>query len=530
MKSKLIGLISLALLAGFAILYRPVASFQSTSQSTGSVRQFANGITVTATTISWEPTVAYKQATVMVVGDNNFVLEKTFTATEPLILDIQNSLTDGAYTFEWRLTPIIDQAILNELRSFDTIAARNTRVAELQAAGILPTDNLNEYGYFSVANGSILLDIQEPAYQANADTEAQEADGLTPQGVITSDTSIQGSLCVGFDCNSNESFGFDTIRLKENNLRLKFDDTSNTGSFPNNDWQLVANDTNNGGANRFSIEDVTGGRTPFTIEASTPNNSLYLDSSGNVGFGKSTPVVNLHTVDGNTPTLRLEQDGSAGFSSQTWDMAGNEANFFIRDVTNGSKLPFKIKPNAPTSSLFIAADGDIGLGTESPDATLDIQDANASIRVATTNNTADEIMTLDTNGNLTISGLLTEASDKNVKENFKAVDSVAVLEQIVNMPITMWSYISDEDGTLHMGPMAQDFYAAFGLGVDNKHIAPLDANGVAFAGIQGLFELFQAQDAELDALQQENDELKMRIDELEAAVDALLKAQTTQGE
>ncbi|MCB0036740.1 MAG: tail fiber domain-containing protein [Anaerolineales bacterium] len=526
MKSKLIGLIGLALLAGFAILYRPVASFQSNTVA----RQYANGITVTATTISWEPAVAYEQATLMIVGSNDFVLEKTFAATDPLTLEIQNRLTDGAYTFEWRLTPIIDQAVLNELRNIDSLETRNARVMELQAAGVLPTENLNEYGYFTIANGAILLDTEEPAYQAEADTSAQGTDGLTPQGVITSDTSIQGSLCVGTDCVSSENFGFDTIRIKENNLRIKFDDTSNSGSFPNNDWQLAANDTNNGGANRFSIEDVSGNRIPFTIEAGTPNNSLYLDSSGNVGFGKSTPVVNLHTVDGNTPTLRLEQDGSSGFTAQTWDVAGNEAVFFVRDVTNASRIPFKIKPGAPTGSLFIAANGDVGLGTENPDTTLDIQNANASIRVATSNNTADEIMTFDTNGNLTISGLLTEASDKSVKENFTAVDSVAVLEQIVNMPITMWNYISDEDGTLHMGPMAQDFYAAFGLGVDDKHIAPLDANGVAFAGIQGLFELFQTQDAELDALQQENDELKTRIDELEAAVDALLKAQNAQGE
>ena len=81
-----------------------------------------------------------------------------------------------------------------------------------------------------------------------------------------------------------------------------------------------------------------------------------------------------------------------------------------------------------------------------------------------------------------------------------------------------------------MGPMAQDFYAAFGLGVDDEHIAPLDANGVAFAGIQALFSLFQTQDAEIDTLQQENDDLKQRVEELEAAVDALLEARAKQDE
>jgi len=70
-----------------------------------------------------------------------------------------------------------------------------------------------------------------------------------------------------------------------------------------------------------------------------------------VCVGTSKPVVEMHLVDGNTPTLRLEQNGSSGFTPQTWDLAGNEANFFVRDVTNGSKLPFKIIPGAPDNSV-----------------------------------------------------------------------------------------------------------------------------------------------------------------------------------
>ena len=95
--------------------------------------------------------------------------------------------------------------------------------------------------------------------------------------VITQDLIVQGSTCTGFDCTSLESFGFDTLRLKENNLRIHFDDTSNSASFPGNDWRLIANDTTNGGLNRFSIEDATAGRIPFTIEAGAPANSLYVD-------------------------------------------------------------------------------------------------------------------------------------------------------------------------------------------------------------------------------------------------------------
>ncbi len=187
------------------------------------------------------------------------------------------------------------------------------------------------------------------------------ADVVFPDDVI-----VQGSLCVGFDCINNEDFGFDTIRLKENNLRIKFMDTS-VGAFPTNDWQILVNDSASGGASKFSIEDVTGAKTPFTIEAGATTNSVFVDSTGRVGFRTSTPVLDLHVNTSNTPAHRLEQNNSGGFTAQTWDIAGNEANFFVRDVTSGSRLPLRIRPGAPTSSLDISATGDVGIGTASPE-------------------------------------------------------------------------------------------------------------------------------------------------------------------
>ena len=163
--------------------------------------------------------------------------------------------------------------------------------------------------------------------------------------------------------------------MKENNTRIKFDDTSTSGSFPNNDWQLTANDSANGGLNKFSIENTTVGRIPFTVEGSAPTNSLWIDDGGRIGFGTSTPVVENHIVDGDSPTIRLEQDGSSGFQAQTWDMAGNETNFFVRDVTNGSLLPFKIRPGAATDSLVIDAQGDVAIGVANADTKLHVKES-----------------------------------------------------------------------------------------------------------------------------------------------------------
>ncbi len=177
---------------------------------------------------------------------------------------------------------------------------------------------------------------------------------------------MQGSACVGLDCVNNESFGFDTIRLKENNTRIKFEDTSTGTGFPTTDWQLTANDSASGGANKFSIEDVTAATVPFTVTGSAPTNSIFVDSTGRLGLRTSTPVLDVHVNTSNTPAMRLEQNNSGGFTAQTWDVAGNEANFFVRDVTGGSRLPFRIRPGAPTSSIDINASGNVGIGTASP--------------------------------------------------------------------------------------------------------------------------------------------------------------------
>ena len=63
-----------------------------------------------------------------------------------------------------------------------------------------------------------------------------------------------------------------------------------------------------------------------------------------MGSRTATPVLDLHVNTTNTPALRMEQNNGGGFTAQTWDIAGNEANFFVRDVTGGSRLPFRLRP------------------------------------------------------------------------------------------------------------------------------------------------------------------------------------------
>jgi hypothetical protein len=109
-------------------------------------------------------------------------------------------------------------------------------------------------------------------------------------------------------------------------------------------------------------------------------------------------------------------------------------------------------------------------------------------------------------------------SDRNLKENFKPVNARAVLEKVAALPVTEWNLKSQPASVRHLGPMAQDFQAAFGLGEDDRYISTSDADGVALAAIQGLD---QKVEAEVAGLRAENAALKHELSELKHLVISL---------
>jgi trimeric autotransporter adhesin len=127
------------------------------------------------------------------------------------------------------------------------------------------------------------------------------------------------------------------------------------------------------------------------------------------------------------------------------------------------------------------------------------------------------LMRLDANGNLVIAGAYSSSSDRNVKTNFATVSACEILEKVISLPISTWAYKQD-GATKHMGPMAQDFHAAFALGTDDKHIASVDADGVALAAIQGLNQKFVEQEARLMKKDSEIQELRTAVASLEKAI------------
>lgn len=529
---------------------RTVAATLTLALSLGAAAAFAAGTNpATGGDVQLAPGIRAPAYQLRVTGPAGFLFERTFASAQSVAVDAPaGGWTDGDYRYE-----IIGAQTSTRRRGDD----------ETAVARPAPP---SESGSFTVRGG--VVQVADGVFATRRD-DGQNASPVPNDQVIADDLIVQGSTCVGLDCINNESFSFDTIRLKENNTRIKFEDTS-AGAFPSTDWQLTANDSASGGANRFSIEDTTSATIPFTVTGGAPNHSIFVDSTGRVGFRTATPVLDLHVADTDTPALRMEQTAAGGFTAQTWDIAGNEANFFVRDVTGGSRLPFRIRPGAPTSSIDINASGSVGIGTASPTARLNVvgsdgtttqvlvQENSATagprdllrlenkgptrLRLKNTNTgnewslnahdadfrmtpagSATVAMTIFPTGNVTIAGTLTQNSDRNSKENFRDLDHKALLQKIASLDITEWNFKYENAGIRHIGPMAQDFHTIFGLGEREDRIAPLDTSGVALAAVQGLQKELAERDRRIG-------ELESHLERLDALTRKLARNQDAQAQ
>jgi len=470
--------------------------------------------------ITWMPKVGYARLIMTVARPNGTIFSKTFEGGSTPFLDLSgiygDDSCDGVYTYELRVIP--------------GTAAKVRKSAEL--AGLDKKDTpaeraLTQTGNFTVRGGAIV-------------TSGGAPEGLdrTHDVLHYDDVIITGSLCVGFDCANGESFGYDTVKLKENNLRLYFEDTS-AGSFPSGDWRIRINDTTSGGASYFAVEDGTNGRTPFRIETGAPTHSLYVEDYGRIGLGTSIPYVELHIVDGDSPTIRLDQDGSSGWTAQRWDLCGNETNFFIRDVTNGSKLCFRIQPNTPSSTLNLKADGRVGIGTWSPAYPLEVETTGtgaiiaadrtdgATMELSATGNygiigTRNEttvypvqvkvdgsvIMTVNKTGNYlsmvgggTYNGTWNPSSSREVKENIDALTSTEAMVALEGLKPVKYNYKANKEEA-RVGFIAEEVPELVALN-GRKSLGTVDIMAV-------LTKVVQEQQKTISELKKEIAELKKK--------------------
>lgn len=298
--------------------------------------------------------------------------------------------------------------------------------------------------------------------------------------VQNDDVIVEGSVCASFDdaCVDGEGFigpGGLAVELKfqDSVPNMWFADTTNLdwviGHGPSSDDFQIFNDT---------------GQTKFRIQQGAADNLLQLTSQG-VGIGTDAPNRPLHVV--------------GAPANQSVVKATNT------DASDALRTVFSIENFGPPSFTLIDT---------SPDgADWFFRSSQTGQFAIASNASAATAMTLTPGGNMTIAGSLTQSSSRSVKHDIAEVDADAILAAVRDLDISTWTY-NGEPGVTHMGPMAEDFWNAFGLGHTSKGIAAVDADGVALAAIKALAD----ENAELAA---ENAELGARLAALDARLAAL---------
>jgi trimeric autotransporter adhesin len=244
----------------------------------------------------------------------------------------------------------------------------------------------------------------------------------------------------------------------------------------------------------FVWADFGDGATPYS---STANNQFSVRAAGGIRLAGD---VQMDTDTADYHHLELNGGNSHGFLYGSYPYFGDGIHLgynFYADANGSSHV---INSGGGSSRVtagygeVVLAVGNIGLGPNSIrlDATL---------------------------SGVTVSGTFNNNSDRNEKQDFAPVSPARILDEVTQLPLCEWSYKTDPK-TRHVGPMAQDFQAAFRVGTDEKHIAPIDEGGVALAAIQGLNQKLQA---ELKRRDDENLELKKNNQALAKRLAALEK-------
>lgn len=465
------------------------------------------------TVLGFEPVVEFREMVLTITGPCEDIV-RVFGPKDQISFDIREieRVTDGQYSWELRRVANIDPGVQKDLQAARGTGEENALWWSYFQKGAIPEGPYVDSGAFSVVGGVIVdpTGVEEKRTSIASRAGAVAA-GLSPAGgataggggdnplstkdfVINDDLIVIGSTCIGFDCVNGEVFGFDTLRFKENNTRIQFNDTSGS-SFPTNNWQIRANSSQSGGENFLGFIDqgATGesenGTRVFAVEAGAGSNALFVESGGDVGVGTGSPILNLHVVDGDSPGLRLEQDTSSGFGAQVWDIAGNETNFFVRDVTSGSTLPFRIFPGSSSSSLVIR-NSRVGIGTSSPSERLHVsENANANTFALVEN----------TNTGTNAAGVVRAASNAAIV-NFQSHGSGRTISRF-GETLGGWSELLQASGNgLIIGTLSNDPLI---LGTNSANVLEITAAGtVLYMGGQVHPDYVFEPDFELESIEE----------------------------
>jgi hypothetical protein len=154
--------------------------------------------------------------------------------------------------------------------------------------------------------------------------------------------------------------------------------------------------------------------------------------------------------------------------------------------------------------------------------------ADGGVYITNTNEQAiyepNKLINTSVGGYLNSTGRWMDNCDRDSKENFTEIDAGELLEQVASLPITMYNYKGESDDVKHIGPVAQDFYATFGVGSDEKAISSQDVAGISLASVQELYKRAREREDEIARLLARIEELERerdKITELEKLVHEL---------
>lgn len=295
---------------------------------------------------------------------------------------------------------------------------------------------------------------------------------------ISGDTVINGRLAIGEEA-TRFHFGTESLWVKAEKIRLRFDDVPLPGGEEQADWQFIFNDTGRiTGGDFFAIESSVAQNRMFRIDGAAPENALRINDDGDVGLGVESPVQAIHIRRGNNPAIRLQQDNSSGFTPQAWDMAGNEANFFVRDVTHGHQVPFRIQAGAPTDSVNVRSNGKVGLaGATNPRANVHVHvDPDAGEGVIIGPGIGNDMVpanaaTLHVEGTAFIAETLEIGSSRERKEHIGAFTLEEALTTLQDLQPRRFHYRGDPEAQL--GFIAEDVPEMVAT-AERKSLRPMD--------------------------------------------------------
>jgi hypothetical protein len=242
-----------------------------------------------------------------------------------------------------------------------------------------------------------------------------------------------------------------------------------------------------------------------SLGALAPNTiALSWDTVGDIWVSNNCSVATLTSRYGANIDQANLNSGSVSGNALTFGLSSGEGIGSQRTGgSTGNGLDGLEFYTSFARRMTILQDGNVGIGSTNPANLLVVGGATSPAYC---------------NGTSWVNG-----SDRNSKQDFATVNPRDVLEKVSALPITEWQY-KVEPGEEHIGPMAQDFHAAFGLnGGDDKHISTVDEGGVALAAIQGLNQKLQEKDAKIQQQAKEIAELQQQFAELNFLVKQLVQ-------